>query len=281
MLENLRRKSLVKTYIDPIHEMCFEQGLARYKNHVEIDVCNQKLYQELQESSFKKAIDMISKESFSFFKLNMIYCSGGIVVETEEDLYGEITKNEILIRPFLLGETEITQELYEKVMGKNRSQFKHSQNPVENVSWDDAADFCYELSMLQGLDSEILASGNGYRLPSYEEWKYAFLTSTERNYDSDIPSSKATYPVKSKLPNERGFYGLDGNVSEWCNDEIYDPTNCDVSGSPIRTHVVAGPSYRNYLFAGPIYEQVTCKQFRSWDTKDKEIGFRIARSILD
>ena len=50
MLENIRRKSLVKTYIDPIHRVHFEQGLARYRNHVEIDVCTQKLSKELQES---------------------------------------------------------------------------------------------------------------------------------------------------------------------------------------------------------------------------------------
>ena len=166
MLENLRRKSLVKTYNDPIHQVHFEQGLARYGNRVEIDLCTQRLSKELQESSFEKTIDTISKESFSFFKLTMIYC--------QKDRKKKID------RDFLLGETEITQELYQAVMNTNPSKFQNRpQNPVEMVSWENAIKFCNELSRLQGLELcytenpksldfgwDCDFSKNGYRLSS-------------------------------------------------------------------------------------------------------------------
>ena len=66
-----------------------------------------------------------------------------------------------LTKPFKLGVYEVTQEQYEKVMGVNPSKSKGANNPVENVSWEDAIEFCRKLSELPA-EKE---AGNVYRLP--------------------------------------------------------------------------------------------------------------------
>ena len=101
---------------------------------------------------------------------------------------------------FKMLKTEVTQELYESVMGENPTKFMESNNPVENVSWYDAIYFCNKLSIKKGLTPVYDVNGvtdpdewgyiphagnsikskvnqklkaNGYRLPTVEEWVYA------------------------------------------------------------------------------------------------------------
>ncbi len=72
-------------------------------------------------------------------------------------------------RPFEISVHEVTQAQYEMVMGRNPSYFRRPWNPVEQVSWDDAKEFCRRLSEFP---SEI-AEGYSYRLPTEAEWEYA------------------------------------------------------------------------------------------------------------
>ena len=74
-----------------------------------------------------------------------------------------------LTQPFELGVYEVTQEQYEAVMGTNPSEFKAPQNPVEQVSWNDAVEFCRKLSERP----EEKKAGYVYRLPTEAEWEYA------------------------------------------------------------------------------------------------------------
>ena len=302
MLENLRRKSLVKTYIDPIHRVHFEQGLARYRNHVEIDVCTQKLSKELQESLFQKAIDTISKDTFFYLTLPMIFCPSGKFTMGDKDNFFKPPKEETIERPFLLGETEITQELYTKVIGYNPSWFRNRpQNPVEQVSWVDAILFCNELSRLQGLELcytenkrsldygwDCDFSKNGYRLPREKEWEYAAKAGTENRCagtdkeedldkyawfddNSEINGEKQTHPVKSKLPNEWGFYDMSGNVWEWC----WDKYNPKAKGKFLDDRVVRGGSWKcnaPYLHSGR--SNSNCPSYGLSNS-----GFRVCRSI--
>ena len=301
MLENLRRKSLVKTYHDPIHQVCFEQGLAKYGKHIEIDVCTQKLSKELQENLFQKAIDTISKEGFSFFKLTMIYCPKGTFTMGHIDQEDNQPRKKKIDRPFLLGETEITQELYEKVMGENPSLSQNdSQKPVEWVSWVDAILFCNELSRLQGLDEcytenpksrdhgwDCDFSKNGYRLPEEKEWEYAAKAGTENKYAgtnqlADLSKyawfredwqTGTTHPVKTKKPNEWGFYDMSGNVREWCWDK-YDPKDRDISAN----RVIRGGSCG--------YDASHLRSARRFGNSpdycsDGGLGFRVCRSFVN
>ena len=153
----------------------------------------------------------------------------------------------MLTKPFMIGVHEVTQEQYEQVMGINPSDFRGSNNPVENVSWEDAVEFCRELS---ALPSEK-AAGHVYRLPTEAEWEYACRAGTTTAYnfgddDSELGdyawirenSGRTTHPVGGKKPNAWGLYDMHGNVWEWCQDwykayprgTVTDPTGA-TSGS--------------------------------------------------
>ena len=127
-----------------------------------------------------------------------------------------------LTNDYYIGETEVTQELWEAVMGSNPSQAKGAQNPVESISWNDCKTFINKLNTL---------TGKRFRLPTEAEWEYAARGGNKsRNYTysgSNYPDEVAWFfetsrlklhPVKTKAPNELGIYDMSGNVWEWCED---------------------------------------------------------------
>ena len=113
-------------------------------------------------------------------------------------------------------------------MGSNPSHFSGSNNPVENVSYNDCITFINKLNtQLSGQ----LPSGRKFRLPTEAEWEYAARGGNRsRGYrysGSDKLGSVAwyrdnsgdkTHQVKQKQANELGLYDMSGNVLEWCND---------------------------------------------------------------
>jgi len=133
----------------------------------------------------------------------------------------------ILTQPFYMGTHEVTQKQYQRVMGNNYSSFRDPQNPVENVTWSDARDFCRKLSALP----EEMSAGRVYRLPSEAEWEYACRAGTTTKFsfgdnESQLNaygwfksnSGETTHPVGRKKPNPWGLYDMHGNVHEWCQD---------------------------------------------------------------
>jgi len=132
-------------------------------------------------------------------------------------------------KPFYMGVTEVTQGQYEAIMGKNPSGWKGATNPVENVSWDDVAQFCKKLSE---------KTRQAVRLPTEAEWEYACRAGTQTASSfGDDPfalgdyawwdgnSDKTTHPVGQKKPNAWGLYDMHGNVCEWCADWYGDYPN--------------------------------------------------------
>ena len=129
-----------------------------------------------------------------------------------------------ITKPFYMGKYEVTQEVWEKVMGSNPSEFKGAKNPVENVSWEDCQDFLKKLN--------ALAKAQGtFRLPTEAQWEYACRAGTKTRFCSgdadagladyawyDANSGNTTHPVGTKKPNAWGLYDMHGNVQEWCAD---------------------------------------------------------------
>lgn len=146
---------------------------------------------------------------------------------------GDTAHQVTLKKSFEMGVFEVTQEQYEKVMGKNPSKFKGANNPVEQVSWNDAVEFCRKLSELR----EENTAGHVYRLPTEAEWEYACRSGTSTSYSfgndkSELGeyawykdnSGEKTHPVGKKKPNAWGLYDMHGNVFEWCQDYYGQPS---------------------------------------------------------
>jgi formylglycine-generating enzyme required for sulfatase activity len=116
-----------------------------------------------------------------------------------------------ITRGFWMGQTEVTQAAYQRVIGSNPSHFKGSSLPVETIKWDEAQAYC---------------SAVGMRLPTEAEWEYAARggNSSPRYgaldaiawYDSN--SGNTTHEAGQKQPNGYGLYDVLGNVWEWVSD---------------------------------------------------------------
>jgi formylglycine-generating enzyme required for sulfatase activity len=131
-----------------------------------------------------------------------------------------------ITRPFYLGATEVTQGQYQQVMSTNPSVLpppataQRSEYAVENVSWEEAVEFCRRLSQLP----EEKAAGRTYRLPTEAEWEYACRAGGEEagNLDKHARysgnSGGKVRPVGSLKENAFGLYDLRGGVWEWCGD---------------------------------------------------------------
>ena len=198
---------------------------------------------------------------------------------------GKTAHKVTLTQAFYLGVYEVTQQQYEKVMGSKPSNFKGPQNPVEQVSWNDAVEFCRKLSEQEGVE---------YRLPTEAEWEYACRAGTTTKYSfGDIESELAdyawydensgdtTHPVGSKKPNAWGLYDMHGNVWEWCEDwyesypsgSLTDPTGAS-SGSD---RVYRGGCWSIQL---PIYCRSAFRYRDSPDDRIRNLGFRVLRSSI-
>jgi formylglycine-generating enzyme required for sulfatase activity len=215
--------------------------------------------------------------------------------ESEQGRNENETQHEVTIsKNYYLGVYEVTQAQYEKVMGKNPSYFQgakvgneNADLPVENVSWNDAVEFCKKLSDLP----EEKKAGRLYRLPTEAEWEYGCRAGSKTAYAFDdeeglLPeygwfkrnSSGRTHTVGLLEPNAWGLYDMHGNVWEWCSDRYGDYSKGAVSDP-------SGPkegSDRVGRGGGWDFVAALCRSaFRFGfgpSDRDSFIGFRVALS---
>jgi formylglycine-generating enzyme required for sulfatase activity len=222
----------------------------------------------------------------------------------------ELPQHLVTVPPFFMGKSPIVQAQWRVVAGYDRvdrgldpnpSDFKGDNRPVENVSWDDATEFCRRLSH---------RTGRSYRLPSEAEWEYACRAGTttpfhvgetlsdelanycaqdreisgelyQGTYDRGILGQyrKETTPVEQFPVNPFGLHDMHGNVWEWCEDDWHpDYTGAPSDGSAwvkvdrVETsRLLRGGSWIHF----PRRCRSAYRLHGSRDIRDHDVGFRV------
>ena len=184
----------------------------------------------------------------------------------------------VTLSDFYIGETEVTQELWDAVMGSNPSFYTGNKCPVERVSWNDCQEFISKLNAF---------TGENFKLPTEAQWEYAarggnkasgYLYSGSNNIgDVAWYNNNSTHAVKTKAPNELGIYDMTGNVYEWCSDWYGDYSSSSVTnptGSSSGSGRVLRGGSRNSSAKGC---RVANRSNSDPDYRDRDFGLRLAR----
>ena len=188
----------------------------------------------IKDAFFKHKAGMVTSEKLGDVDTKLAKDS----LVWENDVLKNIIKNSVAMfgipvtvkipeKNYAFGKYEVTQKEYESVMGRNPSRFKGGNLPVEQVSWNDAVEFCKKLTERERALGRISADQE-YRLPTEEEWEHACRAGTTTKYYTgdtveDLAragwyygnSDDKTHPVGQKEPNAFGLYDMHGNVWEW------------------------------------------------------------------
>ncbi len=221
-------------------------------------------------------VELVKVEAGSF---NM-----GATPEMQEPYRNEKPVHRVtLTNNYYIGKYEVTQALWQAVMGSNPSQIKGDNLPVETVDWNDCQGFISKLNAM---------TGKRFRLPTEAEWEYAARGGKKsRGYQYsgsntlgdvawyDGNSGFKTHAVGTKQPNELGIYDMAGNVLEWCQDR-YGSYSSSPQTNPTRAVGGAGRVNRG----GSWYSSARdCRtSFRSTlvtsDIRSDDLGFRLVLS---
>lgn len=175
-----------------------------------------------ENDSIQKQLPQVIKDLIE----NMVYVEGGTFTMGDNLMQFsdpfEITnpEHEVTVSPFFICRYEVTQEVWDAVMGNNFSRVKGAKLPVTNICWDDCQEFVLKL---------VLMTNINFRLPTEAEWEFAarggnMSRHTKYSGSNSVDSvawylyngSDRLHPVGQKSPNELGLYDMNGNAWEWC-----------------------------------------------------------------
>ena len=195
----------------------------------------------------------------------------------------EKPSHQVTLSSFAIGETEVTQALWQAVMGSNPSPFEDDINcPVEMVNWEDCQTFISKLNSL---------TGRQFHLPTEAQWEYAARGGNKSlgykySGSNDIGSvawwgnnsGNLLHIVKTKAPNELGIYDMSGNVCEWCSD-WYGSYSSESQTNPTgpssgRGRVVRG----GFSSSGTNLCRSTCRGSGGPSDHNSQYGLRLALS---
>ena len=220
--ELLKGQSLLKQFV-----LSIEKDSEYYTPTLEL-LSAVELKLERAEAERQAKLEVRLLPLLANLNMQMIHVAGGTFTmgctpEQGDDCYDrEKPAHRVRVSSFEISKYEVTQELWEAVMGENPSRFKGcAQCPVENVSWDDAREFLKNLNL----------TDEQYRLPTEAEWEYA-ARGGQQSQDYKYAggdnlgtvawyagnSGDKTHPVGQKQPNELGLHDMSGNALEWVQD---------------------------------------------------------------
>ena len=214
---------------------------------------------------------------------NMVKVKGGTFTMGATEEQGEFAQEnefpaiEQTVDDYWIGETEVTQELWEAVMGYNPSFFKGAQLPVESIRYIDCEAFFFKLNFF---------TKHKFRLPTEAEWEFAARGGNNalatvfaggENIDSVAwfcnNSGNVTHDVKTKAPNELGIYDMSGNVDEWCVDTYHFYGQAAPSeGKEWAIRVKRGGGFLDF----PAHLRVSDRRGSSELMWNKDVGIRLA-----
>lgn len=233
---------------------------------------------------FELTLEEVTNEN-EFKKYGMVFIQGGTFQMgcTNEQTHcfeDERPIHSVTLNSYYLSKYEVTQSLWQELMGANPSNFKNENHPVENVSWHDAQEFIVRLNK---------KSGKNFRLPTEAEWEFAarggvrsekYLFSGSNSitevgwYNGN--GSRTTHQVGTKLPNELGLFDMTGNVLEWCSDgngRYPDSHQINPLGNKVETDkIVRGGGW----FSDAKYCRNASRDCKNAGSRFSSLGFRLA-----
>ena len=199
--------------------------------------------------------------------------------------------HQVTLLSYYIGETEVTQALWEAVMGKTVLQIASENGwstygvgdnyPMYDISYNDCKDFILKLNSM---------TGKNFRLPTESEWEFAarggnksrgYKYSGSNNIE-DVAwysnNSDTTHPVKTKQANELGIYDMSGNVYEWCQD-WYGKYSRNVQTNPIGPNSGSDRVIRGGGWCSRArYCRLSRRRGYGLDSRDNDLGFRLVLS---
>ena len=254
----------------------------------------------------KRQAEIFDEPFVSGAFLEMIEIPSGSFEMGDAGLDAEQPVHKVSVPTFFISKFAITQAQWHEVSTWPKverellpapSKFSGPMLPVEQITWDDAMEFCARLAK---------KTCRSYRLPTEAEWEYACragtvspfafgetLTAEIVNYNGEYPYGQAPkgenrrkpIPVGSlHIPNAFGVYDMHGNVMEWCLD-VWHPNYIDAPADGSARRHTDDQRYRVVRGGSWNHSAHDCRSAYRYgrlpDLKNSYLGFRVVMTLSD